>query len=219
MSSRIRRLAIVAAVAVAAVAGAIIASSSSPSAATPAPPKPSSSSLFAGIPEHQGVLGESGAPITVTEFLDPQCPVCAAASKEILPQLVNTYIKTGKVKLDAEVLQFLGPDSVTAARWADGARMQNKLWPFLEMFYASQGTENSGYVTDAFLRQVADASGVDATTAAAHADTPAAADALNQANAAAQQLGVNGTPTFVVTKADGSRQVVSASDLLAVLAR
>ena len=43
------------------------------------------SSLFAGIPEHNGVLGDPKAPVTVTEYLDPQCPICDEASTEHAP--------------------------------------------------------------------------------------------------------------------------------------
>src|SRR5689334_11453311 len=80
--------------------------------------------LFAGIPEHNGVLGDPHAPVTVTEFVDLQCPICAEASRTLLPSLVRDYVKTGKVKLQARTLQFIGPDSVRAARVAAGAEQQ-----------------------------------------------------------------------------------------------
>ena len=48
-----------------------------------------------------------------------------------------------------------------AAKVAAGAKAQGKLWAFLETFYASQGTENSGYVTDDFLTSVATTAGVE----------------------------------------------------------
>ena len=108
------------------------------------------------------MLGDPKAPITVTEYLDLQCPICAEASKANLPDLIKNYVRTGKVKLQARTLSFIGPDSVTAAKFAHGAEQQGKLWAFLETFYASQGQENSGYVTDDFLSQVAKAAGVDA---------------------------------------------------------
>ena len=104
------------------------------------------------------MLGDPDAPVTVTEYVDLQCPICAEASKQTLPTLINDYVRTGKVKLQARTLSFLGPDSVRAAQVAAGAREQGRLWPFLETFYAAQGTENSGYVTDDFLREVADGS-------------------------------------------------------------
>jgi len=162
----------------------------------------------AGIPEKDGVLGEPDAPITLTEFLDPQCPVCAEASKTALPHVIDTYVRTGKVKLKAATMSFLGPDSVRAAKVAAGAKAQGKMWAFLETFYASQGTENSGYVTDDFLTDVAEAAGVDAKQALAYADTQAAQDALDATDADAQTLGVNSTPTFVMER-NGTTEVVA----------
>jgi protein-disulfide isomerase len=169
-------------------------------------------SLFAGIPERDGVLGKRSAPLTVTEFVDLQCPICAETSKTTLPALIKDYVRTGKVKLDARTLHFIGPDSSTAALMAAGAQQQGKLWPFLETFYAMQGEENSGYVTDAFLREVAQASGVDAGKALAYARTPAAQEALDQANRDAETLGVNATPTFAVAHGDGRAKVLAGGN-------
>ena len=126
------------------------------------------------------MLGIPDAPVTVTEYVDLQCPICAEASKQTLPTLIDDYVKTGKVKLQARTLSFLGPDSIRAAKVAAGAEQQGRLWAFLETFYASQGPENSGYVTDDFLREVAAAAGVDADAGARlrrHADRAAGARA------------------------------------------
>jgi protein-disulfide isomerase len=169
----------------------------------------SAAKLVAGIPEKNGVLGDPNAPVTVTEYLDPQCPICADASKADLPGLIKNYVRTGKVKLQARTLSFIGPDSVTAAKYAHGAEQQGKLWAFLETFYASQGQENSGYVTDDFLAQVAKASGVDADKASAVAAGASAQTALDQADAAAQTLRVNSTPSFTVSKNGTGEKVVA----------
>jgi protein-disulfide isomerase len=169
----------------------------------------SAAKLVAGIPEKNGVLGDPKAPITVTEYLDLQCPICAEASKANLPGLIKNYVRTGKVKLQARTLSFIGPDSVTAAKYAHGAEQQGKLWAFLETFYASQGQENSGYVTDDFLAQVAKAAGVDAGKAAAVAGGASAQAALDQADGAAQTLKVDSTPTFTVSKNGTGEKVVA----------
>jgi protein-disulfide isomerase len=195
------------------VAGvAAIVSSSGGSADPPAPRPSQAANLFDGIEEHNGVLGDPNAPITLTEYVDLQCPICAAASRDTLPTVVRDYVRTGKVKLEARTLHFIGPDSVLAARAAAGAEQQGKLWPFLEAFYAAQGQENSGYVTDEFLRSVAAASGVDAAKALKAADTARAQDRLNRANADAQALGVDSTPTFTIARGDGKAQVLAAHD-------
>src|SRR4051812_4411128 len=169
----------------------------------------SAAKLVAGIPEHNGVLGDPKAPITVTEYLDPQCPICAEASKASLPHLIDDYVRTGKVKLQARTLSFIGPDSVTAAKYAHGAEQQGKLWAFLETFYASQGEENSGYVTDDFLAGVAKAAGVDPGKAQSFAGGASAQAALDQADAAAQTLKVDSTPTFTVSKNGTGEQVAA----------
>ena len=173
----------------------------------------SASSLFAGIPEHNGVLGDPKAPVTVTEYLDLQCPICQEASQSTLPALVRDYVKTGKVKLQARTLHFIGPDSVRAAKVSAGAERQGRLWPFLETFYANQGEENSGYVTDAFLRQVSAAAGVNASAALGQADSAFAEGRLSLANAEASKLGVDSTPTFTVARGDGPARVVGSGVL------
>ncbi len=210
--TRLWRLLAATAAAAVVVAVAALASSSGGDPAPAAPPA-QASTLFDGIPEKDGVLGDPGAPLTVTEFVDLQCPVCAKASKTTLPALIRDYVRTGKVKLDARTLSFIGPDSVRAARVAAAAEQQGRLWPFLEAFYAAQGQENSGYVTDDFLRSVAAAAGVDATAALKAAGGAKAAERLNRANADAQTLGVDATPTFTVARGDGNPQVIGTGVL------
>jgi protein-disulfide isomerase len=195
--------------AVAAVVVAIAAVASSSGGRPASVPSRTTADLFRGIPEHNGVLGDPKAPLTVTEFVDLQCPICAATSRTTLPLLVRDYVRTGKVKLDARTLHFIGPDSVRAARVAAGAARQDRLWPFLEAFYAAQGQENAGYVTDAFLRRVAAAAGVDADAALAAANGPAAQQRLARADGDAQRLGIDATPTFTVARGNGAPHVLA----------
>jgi protein-disulfide isomerase len=165
--------------------------------------------VFAGLPERNGIIGSPSAPITLTEFVDPQCPICAHASQATLPTVVEDYVRTGKVQLDVRTLHFIGPDSALAASFAAGARQQGKIWPFLEVLYRNQGAENSGYVTNDFLRAVADASGVDFDKALAYANSGAAQQDLQQAEAQSTTLGVQGTPSFAVSKHGGQPKLLS----------
>ena len=207
-ATRRRRLGMLGgAAALAAILVAVAAIVSSGGAAAPKV-KPVESSLLAGIPEHDGVLGDPKAKVTVTEFLDLQCPICAAASKQTLPTLIDDYVRTGRVKLQARTLHFIGPDSATAARAAAAAQQQGKLWPFVEAFYAAQGAENSGYVTDGFLRDVAKAAGADPDKVVAGTS----GQGMARADEEAGRLGVDSTPTFVVTK-DGKTKVIGSGVL------
>jgi protein-disulfide isomerase len=202
--------ALAAAVVVTAAAIAVSASGGTTAEKTVSVP---TSTLFQGIPERDGVLGDPKAPVTLTEYVDLQCPICAEASRQTMPWLVNTYVRTGKAKLDLRALHFIGPDSERAARFAAGAKAQGRLWPFVEAFYAVQGQENSGYATDDFLRSVAKAAGVDAGQALDGTDDQAANEFLNQANSDATRLGVNSTPTFTVARGDAQPTVIGSGVL------
>jgi len=196
-----------------ALVAVVVAVAVSSSSGTPKTPAPAKSTLFAGIPEHDGVLGDPKAPLTLTEYVDLQCPVCARESAVTLPTVVRDYIRTGKVRLQARTLHFIGPDSERAARVAAGAEQQGKLFRFLTVFYAQQGTENTGYVTDAFLRRVAAAAGVDAGPALAQADSAFATGRLARADADATRLGVSGTPTLAVSRGGGRPHLLAADAL------
>jgi protein-disulfide isomerase len=201
-----------AAVAAAVVLAGVGIAVSSSGGTKPAPPA-SVSSMLAGIPENHGVLGDPNAPLTVTEYVDLQCPICAKAAESTLPALIQDEVRSGKVKLQVRTLSFLGDDSVRAARVAAGAERQGKLWPFLEAFYARQGTENSGYVTDDFLREVSKAAGVDASQAIAQADSSFASGRLQRADQDAARMNVQGTPTLTVKRGNGPERTLTASPL------
>jgi protein-disulfide isomerase len=220
-STRRRRLSILGGALVAAIAVIVVAALvSSGENSNPAPDADlTRSTIVDGVPERNGVLGDPNAPVTVTEYVDLQCPICAEASTTTLPKLIEDYVKPGKVKLELRTMHFLGPDSVTSARVAAGAQQQNKLWSFVETFFANQGTENSGYASDEFLRDVAATAGLDAEAAMSYAGTDEAEQALTAANQAAQAVGADSTPTFTVKKGDGAERVihVGAGDISAEL--
>lgn len=133
---------------------------------------PEQVAAFDGIPQQGPWLGRADAPVVVEEYADLQCPFCAAFAKEQLPGFVKDYVRTGKVRMRLRLLTFIGPESVKAAEVAFGARQQDKLWQFAEAFYLEQGPENSGYVTDDFLRDVARTAGADPEAALNARGTP-----------------------------------------------
>jgi protein-disulfide isomerase len=159
---------------------------------------------FAGIPQGGTVLGPPSAPVTLVEFGDLQCPFCRRFDREVMPELLRRYVRTGQVRIDFRPVPLLGPDSLRAARAALAAAEQNRLWQFVDLFYWNQGRENTGYVTDDFLRALAGGvTGLDAgrllrTRSAAPVDTQVRANL-----ALARQIGIPGTPTFLVGPTGG----------------
>ena len=81
--------------------------------------------LYAGIPQDGTTLGEDNAPVTLYLYEDFQCPFCGQFDREMFPDLIDDYVRDGKVKVVSETMAFLGPDSVTAARAALAAGEQN----------------------------------------------------------------------------------------------
>src|SRR4051794_10584977 len=46
-------------------------------------------SELGGLDQSGQTLGDSSAAVTVTEFGDPQCPICAEFSRQIAPDLIS----------------------------------------------------------------------------------------------------------------------------------
>jgi protein-disulfide isomerase len=175
------------------------------------PGQKESSEMLAGIPQKGIYLGNPNAPVRLVEFADLQCPICREYSLQSLPQLVQDYVRTGKVRMEFRNLSFLGPDSVTAGRAAAAAAKQNKLWNFADVLYFNQGEENSGYVTPEFIDRINKAAGVDSAEADAYAKSAASQEPLGAANTMANQFGVNSTPTILVGKRGGTLKAVDAA--------
>lgn len=174
------------------------------------PGQKESAEMLAGIPQKGIYLGKADAPVRLVEFADLQCPICREYTLQSLPQLVQDYVRTGKVRMEFRNLSFLGPDSITAGRAAAAAAQQNKLWNFADVLYYNQGEENSGYVTPQFIDRINKAAGVDSAEADAFAKSDASQEPLGAANTMANQLGVNATPTILVGKRGGELKAVDA---------
>ncbi|MEO7198504.1 MAG: thioredoxin domain-containing protein [Solirubrobacterales bacterium] len=176
-------------------------------------PNVDSGGLFGGI-EQQGIaLGDPGAPVTVVEFADLQCPFCAKFATNDLPDLVEKYVRTGQVRMELRLLAFIGPDSDRGARFAGAAAEQNRIWPFAENVYNNQGPENSGYMTDDFLsEQAADIPGLDAEQALSDSQQSAAGTYVEESRSKAGDAGVGGTPAFLIGPTGGDLELVATPD-------
>jgi protein-disulfide isomerase len=175
---------------------------------------------LAGIPQSGITLGNANAPVTINEFVDPQCPYCRDFSVNEFPTVVKQAIRTGKAKLELRVLTFIGPDSVTAAHVWEAAGLQNKMFDVAETFYANQGEENSGYVTDAWLKdKLGSIPGFDLDKALADASKPQVNSELGTAKTLASRYGVDSTPTLMVGKTTNDLKKVdsTASAVLAAV--
>jgi len=170
-------------------------------------------STLKGVPQHGDTLGLAPAPATITVFEDPQCPFCRQWALDTLPTVVARYVRTGRVKLVYRGIEIVGPNSVQGLRAIYAAGQQNKLWNMVEELYRRQGTENSGWITDAIIREAAGAGGANGAAILAASNSAAVNAALNQAANEATADGVRGTPTFVMLRPPGLPQQLSVPAL------
>jgi protein-disulfide isomerase len=153
--------------------------------------------LLDGIPQEGLVLGDPSAPVTIVEFADLQCPFCAEWSNEVFPGVVERYVRPGHARIVFQGLAFIGDDSEKALRAVLAAGLQNRLWEMVELLYVFQGEENSGWVTDDLLREVAARiPGLDADRMFADMPSDTVTDGIEASRAEAAEAGVQGTPTL-----------------------
>jgi protein-disulfide isomerase len=124
-------------------------------AATALPGAPQANDLFKGIPQQGLVLGNPSAPVEMQMFIDVQCPVCQNYEVNYLPTIVQKYIRTGKVQLHLQPWAFLGPQSDTGRLGLIAATFQNKGFEYAKVLYDNQGQENTGWLTDRMMAQIA----------------------------------------------------------------
>jgi protein-disulfide isomerase len=156
-------------------------------------------SELAGIPQKGMSLGKPAAEVTLIEFADLQCPFCRAFSEEILPEVIESRVRSGEAKLDFRNYTIIDEDSTPAGAAAIAAGEQGRGWNFIELFYRNQGAEATGYVTDEFLTAIARAAGVsDIARWNRKRRSQKVLDEVAATTAEAQRLGFTGTPSFAV---------------------
>jgi protein-disulfide isomerase len=170
--------------------------------------------LFRGIAQKGIALGDPGAPVTIVEFADLQCPFCAQFSTGVLDDLVARYVRPGDLRMELRLLSFLGPDSIRGAQVAAAAADQDRVWSFAEAFYADQGAENSGYVTDDFMREISSGiAGFDIDKAIEEAGSEPSVGLLTEADTLAAENGINSTPSFLIGPTGGKLQQLDVDRL------
>lgn len=154
---------------------------------------------LSGIPQKALILGEPQAKVTLAEFGDLQCPVCKGFSEEIIPDVIESQVRSGKAKIAFRNYTIINEESIPAAAAAIAAGKQGKGWTFIELFYRNQGLEASGYVTDEFLTEIARGGGVpDISQWNKDRRSEAVLRQVQNETDEAQSLGLTGTPSFVI---------------------
>ena len=100
-------------------------------------------------------IGNLSAPITIVDFSDFQCHLCARHVKNTEPLINETYIQTGQVALVFKHLPNRGFDSMGAHIAAQCTDDQGKFWQFYKLLYENQQAIDSGWVSKDNLKKFA----------------------------------------------------------------
>jgi protein-disulfide isomerase len=164
----------------------------------------------------QGVpfIGDANAPVVMAYWFDYQCPFCKQNEEEAFPQLIETYVKTGKLKILFKDFAFLGADSQTAgyAARAVWETAPDKFYEWHKAVFDHQDDENAGWgKKEDILALTKTIAGIDAAKVEQLMTDHAAEyqKAIEADGAEGNAMGVNGTPGAVI----GNKLIVGAQPL------
>lgn len=212
---RQRNITILIAVAVVAVVAVILILLINGPAEAPIPT--TSAALYANIPQsttQEGfpVLGDSSAPVKMTEYSSFDCPHCEEFHASAIPALVD---RVRKNELQITYIPVYGtggiPNGQGAAEAAICAGQQGKFWEFHDALFSWQTAyENTAFSQGRLTAGIANL-GIDQSKWNSCMGSSLPGDVVAAAEKAGQEQNIPGTPTILI-----NGTVVSSADLTSV---
>ena len=145
-------------------------------------------------------IGGTAAGVFIVEFADFGCSYCAKFNVETMPRLRTAYVEPGIARM--KMIPFVTgmfKHSREVAEAAECAAEQGEFRRMHDLLYLKRkewiGSKNIRVTIDGYARQL----GLDRTVFGRCLMNPAIAKRIQQHNALARPLGINGTPTVFVT--------------------
>ena len=159
------------------------------------------------VSENIKPLGKEDANITFVEFADYRCPFCHKFHEETFDKVVTDIINTGKAKFLFK--DFVVNDrgeykgSMQAAVASHCAAEQGKYWEYVKEVYKNFKPEHQHWVTLDSLVQFANNIQIqDIGKFKSCVESNKYQNQIQESGTLAKQLGITGTPSFVVMKND-----------------
>ena len=142
-------------------------------------------------------IGQADAPVTIIEFSDFQCPYCARFVQQALPSINENYINTGKVKLVFKnfPLNNIHNNAQKAAEASECANEQGKFWEYHDKLF-----ENQGSLSVSNLKKYAKDAGMNTEKFNDCLDSGRMSSAVQKDVDEGTNMGVRGTPYFLIGK-------------------
>lgn len=149
--------------------------------------------------DDDAIEGDEDAPVTIVEFSDYECPFCAEFYAQILPQIRDTYVKTGKVKLVYRdfPIESKHPNAIPAAMLAECVRDQSDDEAYFKVHDEIFATIQAGFDMDKML-EFAVGLNVDKAELQECMDQKKFYDEIMADKQEGKDVGVTGTPAFII---------------------
>ena len=152
-----------------------------------------------GIQQSGNTLGDPGAPVKLIEYADFQCPYCRQYWQDTEQQVIENYVKTGKVYYEyRSVGGFLGEESQAAAEAVYCAGDQGKFWQYRDALFSHWTGENVGDFTPERLQQYAASLGLDRVAFEQCLSSGKQSGRVQQDLDNAKRDGIKATPSFLI---------------------
>lgn len=152
----------------------------------------------------QGVtIGDPDAPIKIVEFADYQCPGCGQFARAIKPRVDLAHVQTGDasfVFFDFPLVQ-IHPHAFLAARAARCAGDQEKYWEYHDALFANQATWAASSSPVRLFVDYAEGIALAPEEFESCLRSDRHADVVTANMRLGEELGVNGTPTVMISPA------------------
>lgn len=153
--------------------------------------------LFRSDKSH--AVGNPDGDVTVVEFFDYNCGFCRRA----MPDVVKLVDNDDKVKVVFKELPIFGHESEAAAKGALAAAKQDKYFEMHQKLFVEPGKADKEKVL-----RIANEIGLDVPQLEKDMESPDIQASLDEARDLAQQLGLQGTPLYLI----GDRIIPGAPD-------
>ena len=150
-------------------------------------------------PQDPFAIGNVNAPVVISEFSDFECPFCSRHANRVEP-IILKYVEEGKVRLEWNDFPVNGPYAEGSAKAGRAAAEQGKFHEYkTELYHASKDVNGHPEFTIDDFMGFAKAAGVqDLDKFRADATGDRYNSAIANARSFASQIGITGTPAFVV---------------------
>lgn len=148
-------------------------------------------------------IGTAGAEIAIIEFSDYQCPYCKRYIEQTFTELKRKYIDTGKVRyLTRDFPLSFHPNAKDAAIAAKCSLRQDAYWPMRESLF-----NNMRQLGDKLYQQTASELALDMTQFTECLKDESVLGKIEQDMAYGSQLGIRGTPSFIIGRVEDNRLI------------